>query len=266
VNTIRFRFGLGIMALIMAALAGCAAVPSVSSVDELPTSSDQTDVQKRASIRLQLAVNYYEQRQWKTALDEIKQSLSIDPRNADAYGVRALIYMEMKENRLAEDNFLHALKLSPRNPDISNNYGWFLCQNGREAASITYFGDAFGNRSYQSPSKALNNAGVCSMKVKQSDEALKYFLRAFQIDPNHPLTNAYLAKIFSDRRDTMRARFYLNRLSKSEAMTPDVLWVAIKTAHKLGERDSEMSLAAQLRRNYPNSSEYTALQREAFDD
>lgn len=265
-NKIHFNLRCGILSLMIAMLAGCVSVPSSSSQGDLSTSSDQTNIQKRASIRLQLAAGYYEQRQWKVALDEIKQALLIDPSSADAYSMRALIFMEMGENSLAEDNFLHALKLAPNNPDFSNNYGWFLCQSGRENQSIAYFDAALDNRTYLSPVKAMNNAGVCNLKMKQSKDALQYFSRAFQFDPAHPLTNAYLSKIYQERHEDDQARFYLNRLSKSDSIPADVLWVAINVAHKLGDRATEMRLATQLRQQYPKSSENTAYQREAFDD
>jgi len=180
--------------------------------------------------------------------------------------VRALIYMEMGEHALAEDNFQRALKMSPDNPEFSNNYGWFLCQTGRENQSIAYFDASLANRTYLSPVKALNNAGVCNLKMKQINDALQYFTRAFQLDSSHPLTNAYLSKLYLMRRDDDRARFYLNRMSRADAVSADVLWVAINTAHKLGDRTTEAKLATRLQRQYPNSSEYTSYQREAFDD
>lgn len=264
-NGIRMKLGLGLMALLMALLTGCAS-SLTGSQDELPTSSDQTEIQKRSALRLQLASGYYEQGQYKVALDEIKQALAIDPNNADAYCVRAMIYMEMKENRLAEDNFQQALRLSPKNPDINNNYGWFLCQNGREKDSISYFETALRSRSYLSPWKAFNNAGVCSLKMAQEDAALENFSRAFQLDPANPLTNAYLAKIYLDRKDQERARFYLNRVNKADYVSADVLLVAIKVARKLGDRATEMSLVTQLRRRHSDSPEYSAYQRKALND
>ena len=123
--------------------------PSLTQ-DDLPTSfAAQSDQQKRAGIRLQLAIGYYEQRQMAVALDEVKQALQADPNFADAYSVRALIFMEMGEKRLAEENFLHAIKLAPNNPEISNNYGWFLCQNGSPERSIAYFEATLKSRTYQ---------------------------------------------------------------------------------------------------------------------
>lgn len=249
-------------------LSGCGSIQSSSSAahDELPTSSDQTDSQKRARIRLQLAIGYYEQRQMQVALDEIKQALLADPDFSDAYNVRGLIYMDMGENRLAEENFLHAIRLAPNNPDLSNNYGWFLCQTGRASQAIAYFEAALKNRAYQSPAKALNNAGVCSLKLRDQQAAERYFSQAFQHEPGNPSVNENLARIYYDRRDFERARFYISRLVKADVMTADVLWLAIKIEHKLGDRMAEASLGTQLRRRHPNSSEYVSYQRGAFDE
>lgn len=239
---------------------------SLPAQEELATSSDQSGNQRRAQIRLQLAVDYYQQRQLPVALDELKQALQADPNLADAYSVRALIYMDMGETRLADDNFLRALKLSPGNPDFANNYGWFLCQNGRVADSIAYFDGALKNRSYQYPSKALNNAGLCSLKQKNDVAAERYFKQAFQFDPANTSAAYNMAKIHYDRREFDRAQFYLGRLLKADEFGVDVLWLAIKTEHKLGDRAAENSLGTQLRRRYPTSPETAAYQRGAFDE
>ncbi len=247
-------------------LAGCASSQSGGTGQELKTSSDQTDVQKRADIRLQLAIGYYGRRQFPVALDEIKLALQIDPGFADAYGVRALIYMEMGETRLAEDNFLRAINLAPHNADFSNNYGWFLCQNGRESQSITQFEVALKNKAYQSPEKALNNAGVCSLKMKNPDAALRYFTESFRYDPGNLPTNINLAKIYYERKDYQRARFYIDRVIKADLLSADVLWLAIKIEHKLGDKLIEVSFGTLLRRRHPESAEYAAYQRGAFDE
>lgn len=260
------RFWIAAVLASVVLLTGCASNQPGSARAELQTSSDQTDNQKRARIRLQLAIGYYEQRQMNVALDEVKQALQADPDFSDAYSVRALIYMDMGETRLAEDNFQHAMKLAPHNPDLSNNYGWFLCQNGRAAESIAYFEATLKNRAYQSPAKAMNNAGVCSLKLKDNAAAERYFVQAFQYDPGNPSTSTNLARIYYDRRDYERARFYVGRVTKADVLTADVLWLAIKIEHKLGDRPIEASLATQLRRRHSNSPEYAAYQRGAFDE
>lgn len=250
----------------LAFLSGCATTAGGGAQGELPTLSDQTDNQKRARIRLQLAVGYYEQRQMAVALDEIKQALAADPNFAEAYSMRGLIYMDMGEVRLAEENFQQAIRLAPNTPDFNNNYGWFLCQNGREKQSIQYFEAALKNRAYQSPAKALNNAGFCSLKINDKAAAERYFSQAFQADPGNPSTNVNLARLYFERGDHERARFYVNRVMKADIMTADVLWLAIRIEHKLGDRAAEASLANQLRRRHAGSAEYAAYQRGAFNE
>lgn len=251
----------------MVFLAGCATNSTgEGSRADLPTNSDQTDNQRRARIRLQLAVGYFEQRQLGVALDEIKQALQADPNFADAYSMRGLIYMEMGENRLAEDNFLQAIRLSPHAADFNNNYGWFLCQNGRAQQSIAFFETALKNRAYQSPAKALNNAGICSLKANDKATAERYFSQAFQYEPGNPSTNTNLARIYYDKGDYERARFYIGRVMKADVMTAEVLWLAIKIERKLGDRAAETSLVTQLRRRHGSSAEFAAYQRGAFDE
>ncbi|MDQ2987567.1 MAG: type IV pilus biogenesis/stability protein PilW, partial [Pseudomonadota bacterium] len=77
-----------LVALLATLLTACAGTGSSQNAqaDDLRNSSDQSDLQRRAQIRLQLAVGYYGQGQMATALDEIKQALQIDPNFADAHG------------------------------------------------------------------------------------------------------------------------------------------------------------------------------------
>jgi type IV pilus assembly protein PilF len=253
-------------------LSGCAELRNTGSSagsspqTELPTSSDQTNIQKRAQIRLQLAIDYFEQHQLNVALDELKQAITIDPSLANAYSVRALVYMDMGETKLADENFQTAMRLAPNNPDLSNNYGWYLCQNDRVPESIAFFEAALKNRSYQSPAKALTNAGLCSLKLRDTEAAERYLNQAFKIEPGNVITNVNLAKIYYGNGDFKRARFYVGRATKDESVSAETLWLAIRVEHKLEDRAAEVSLATQLRRRHPNSVEFSAYQRGAFDE
>ena len=247
-------------------LGACAGVGEAPPPQDLRTSADQTDIERRAQIRLQLAVGYYGQGQLVTALDEIKQAIQINPALADAYSVRALIYMDMQEAQLAEESFQRAMKLAPGNPDFANNYGWFLCENGRAAESLAYFESALKNRSYTSPAKAFNNAGVCSLRLKDAVTAERYFNQAFQADPGNPDANLNLAGLYYGRGDYQRARFYVGRLMRVDQPNAAALWMAIRVERKLGDRDAESSLSNQLRRRFPDSREYAALTRGAYDE
>lgn len=259
------RYALAVALLALGA--GCAGVKGETA--DLKTASDQTAADKRAAIRLQLAVNYYQEGQLQVALDEVKQAIAASPDVAEAYGVRALIYAKLGEQALAEESFQRALRLAPRNPDLGNNYGSWLCQQGHPAQAMPYFEAALKNPLNQTPLNALLNAGSCGLKNKQYDVAERYFLDALRYDADHPTTNASLARVYFERRDYQRAGFFINRLTaaaKPGALPPDVLWLAIRIDRKLGDKESETSMVTQLRRHFPASAEFAAFQRGAFDD
>ncbi|SFC20844.1 type IV pilus biogenesis/stability protein PilW [Massilia yuzhufengensis] len=251
-------------------LAACAGSGGGSGSGELRTASDQTAAEKRASIRIQLAVGYYQDGKYEIALDEVKQAIAVEPGNAEAYGLRALIYTAMGQLQLADENYQTALRLKPGNPDLSNNYGSFLCQSlDKPAQAMPYFDAALRNRAYQTPVSALVNAGVCGIRNRQFDAAERYLLEAVRFNPGLQATNAGLARIYYERRDYTRAGFFINRLietSKLDALPADALWLAMRVQRKLGDRTHEASFAAQLRRRFPGSPEYAALERGAFDD
>lgn len=260
---------LAVAAALLAGLAGCASTAGQSGKAELRTASDQTAGEKRSAIRLQLATGYYQQGQYEVALDEAKKAIDADPTNADAVGIRALTYMAMGQTTLADDNFQRALGIAPNDADIASNYALFLCQNGRVAESFKYFDAALANRTYRSPQNAYNNAGSCALQVKDYVAAEKYLLPAFRFTPDVPSTNVNLARLYYARKDYQRAGFFISRLSKiatMESLTADVLWLAIKVQHQLGDAAAEAGWATQLRRHYAGSPEYAAYQRGAFDE
>jgi type IV pilus assembly protein PilF len=252
---------------VLCLLSACA---SSGSSSELRTASDQTANEKRAAIRLQLAIGYYQDGKLDIALDEVKQAIAANPESSDAYGVRALIYTGLGEHALADENYQRALGLAPRNPDLANNYGSFLCQQaGKPAEAMRYFESALKNPTYQTPVSALVNAGNCSLKTRDYAGAERYLLEAVRYAPDQAAASAGLARAYYERRDYVRAGFFINRLTeiaKLDTLSADALWLALRVQHKLGDRTLAASLAAQLRRRFPGSPEYAAFQRGAFDE
>lgn len=237
-----------------------------SNLDDEKITSGNPEVQRRAGLRMQLAIEYFQQGQFKLALEEIRQVVAISPRLADAYSLRALIQMEMKDFPRAEENFLHALKLEPANSEIMGNYAWFLCQNGREKLALPYFEKVINDRSYLTPVKALTSAGVCSLRLKDVVAAERYFVLGSQIQPLNPNINANLAKIYFDKGEFAKARPFIQKVLKEEIFAADVLWLAIKIDQKLGDQESVKGLATQLRRRHPNSAEFALFQKGAFNE
>ena len=75
-------------------LAACAAGPASLPADatDLRTASDQTNADRRASARLELASAYFARGQLVTALDEVKLALAARPDLPEGLNLRGLIY------------------------------------------------------------------------------------------------------------------------------------------------------------------------------
>ncbi|MGZ7222968.1 hypothetical protein ACXWPH_10230, partial [Streptococcus pyogenes] len=79
--------------LLLAACANTATAPAGDR--EIKTDSDQTDADRRAAIRLELAQGYFSRGQFTTALDELKLALQAKPDMREAVNLRGLIYAAM---------------------------------------------------------------------------------------------------------------------------------------------------------------------------
>lgn len=259
-------------ALLLAGVAGCATTSGESSgsiVDArsvVPRAENDSDERRRARIRLELAAGYYQQRNYSVALDELRQALTIDPDYAAAYGMLGLVYMELKETSLADQSFTKALTLMPSNAELNNNYGWFLCRNGRQLESLPYFEKAAADPLYQTPARPLYNAGICMRQAQDDDKALAYLHRAFQVDPSNAVTLYNLADIYLVRKDAARSHFYSQRLLKAYQPTAQVLWQALRIARMRGDTVEFESIASQLRRGFPASQEANLLAQDKFGD
>lgn len=262
-----------LMALaILATLAGCAGSGegsaggnNDSSVD-INRRTDDTEERSRARIRLELAINYYRERSYSVALDELRKTIQIDPKFADAYGILALVYDELGERNLTEESYQHALRLSPNDSDINNNYGWFLCKTGREAQSINYFNTALRNPLYPTPAKPLQNAGLCYLRMNDLKNAELYLARSFELNPGSPIVALNLANIYYKRAEYERAKFYVQRLLRQPDPGADVFWLAIRLERKIGDRVAEAASVVQLRNRFPKSPEYAKYLSGAFDE
>ncbi len=231
-----------------------------------PAAQGESEVRRRAAIRLELATGYYQQGSYPQALEELRSSLSIDPSNAQAYGLLGLVYMDLGDRQRAQENFERALRLAPEDSELLNNYGWFLCQTDRPSESIAQFQAALRNPLYPTPARPLHNAGICSMRAGDMAGAEAYFQRSFQIDPRNPVSMYHLGEIYLKRGDVERARFMSQRLLQSYPASAETLWLGIRVERRAGDRDSLASLSAQLRRQFPASREANLLQRGAFGD
>jgi type IV pilus assembly protein PilF len=220
------------------------------------TPSADTSNSKSASVHTELAGLYFERGQYGVALEEIDQALQADQNYAQAYNVRGLVNMTLREDVLAEEDFKKSLSLDRNNSDTHNNYGWFLCQRGREKESIPQFMAALKDPLYRTPGRAFLNAGICSRKMGNNKDAEEFFQRALVVQPGMPQALLAMAEMKYASGDYSAAKRYFADYSKdSNDLTAEQLWLAVRISRKTGDRNSEASYGMQLRKRFPDARE-----------
>jgi type IV pilus assembly protein PilF len=246
-------------------LAACAAKPSEPDHDTGTLIGEVGDPRNRAKLHTELASMYYSNGNLGVALEELRAAAKADANYAPAYGMYGLVYMQMKDQPRAEESFERALRLAPSDADINHNYGWFLCQTGREPASVKYFLQAIRNPLYAMPWRSYSAAGVCTMKMNQLKDAEAFFERALKLEPDEPASLVGLGQIRYRQGNIGEARKLVTRYNKLVTPTSESLWLAVRVERRMGERLQEQAFANQLRRRYPDSREFQALQRGQYD-
>jgi len=255
-----------LVAAALIALLGACAQPLAPSQD-MRTVSDNTDADRRAAPRLELASLYFGRGQYETALDEVKLALAAKPDLGAAHNLRGLIYAAMGEERLADESFQRALQLNPRDADALHNRAWFLCQIRRYDEADRSFEQALAQPQYRDSSRTLLSHGVCQARAGKLAEAEQKLMRAYEFDSGNPSTSLNLAEVLYRRGEFERARFYARRVnSREEFSNAQSLWLALRIENRIGNRSGVDDYGRQLRARFPQSPEAQSYDRGRLDD
>lgn len=265
-------FRLIVFCLGMISLGGCVVQQSGSMDSSSDNSPDlgaiiaeQGPPRERARIHTELAGAYYERGNLGVSLEELRIAIAADPNYAPAYNVLGLVHADLKEREQAQASFERALRLSPNDPDINHNFGWFLCQTGREEISLKYFQAAVRNPLYATPQKSYVVAATCALGKSRQGDALDFFERALKFDPGYLPAIMGMARLKYSIGQVTEARSLLARYNNLIEPTAESLWLSLKIERRLGNSSTESSLAAQLRRQFPNSPEFQLLAEGRYD-
>lgn len=259
----------GLLCFLLLLLTGCASTGGGSYGEPAPQPiSQQTntgETRSRARIHTELGSAYLDAKRLAPALDEARVAIGIDGSYALAHNLLALVYMELKENGPAEESFQRALQLAPGDPDISNNYGWFLCETGRAAKAMPYLQTALRNPLYGTPIIAMNNAAVCASRQGDDKAAEEYLLRSLRLDPNN-LHGLYLLADLAYRQGRFHeGKLRLAELHRRTEVTSSSAWLGLRIARKLGDRADEARYVAQIRQKFADSPENELLAQGRFE-
>lgn len=255
--------------LLPALLGGCAAV-SVASVIASTTASTavraiDAEMQENAAAaphleevadaNLRVAVEYLRLGNYEGALARLDRAREAAPRNAYIYSVYGLVHQSLGQTQEAEENFRRSMELDRTNPQILNNYGQFLCGQDRGGEAEKLFLQAAKDPLYQTPDLALTNAGLCAQRNGDVARATEYFNKALVLNPRAPATLLALGEVQYNNENYEDAQKLFQRYLKVAPQTPRSLWLGIRIADKVGDKDAKASYTMLLKNKYPDSAE-----------
>lgn len=213
--------------------------------------------EEAAKVKTQLAIEYINAGDYRSAVATIEEAVKQDSRYDIAWLIRAQIYQFLKTYDKAEESFQRALSLSPNGAEINNNYGWYLCSiKNQPAVSITYFDRALADPTYPTPEIAWLNKGICSARAGEYHLADNYFQRSLAFNPNFVIVFKEQAKAkFNNNQISEADRLFRIYQSRVDVLNPDDLLLGWKIARSLGQSQNAYEYEAQLRTNYPYSEE-----------
>ncbi len=250
-------------------LAGCAGPGRLTAggtqSDAGPVIGEVGPARERARAHTELASAYYRRGNMGVALEEARLALAADSGYAPAYNLLGLVHMDLRENDQAQEAFERALRLNSNDPDTNHNFGWFLCQTGREEEGIRHFLAAVRNPLYGQPQKTYALAASCALQKNNQRDALEFLDRSLRLDPNYPPALISLAQLKYRRGELDEARRLVARYNKQVEPTAESLWLAVRIERRLGDRGAEIGYATQLRRRFAGSREYQKMQKGDFE-
>lgn len=236
-------------------LSACTSAP-MTSANPSTLHGQTPNLKLAAQYNVQLGVSYLQQGDVTRAKQKLLLATEQDPDSVAAWNGMAYFMQTTGDNAAAKAAYQKALALQPDDGDTLNNYGVFLCQQGKPKASVDYFQKAISNPQYVNTAQAYENAGLCALKIPDNQQAEQFFNKALAHDPQLPSSNLALAKLAWEKHDIVSAQFYLKRYNQLAKPSADSLWLTIELARQQGNRTEVREAAAKLAAKFPNSVEY----------
>lgn len=235
-------------------LAGCA-----SGGGGMKKESAQSSRQEAARVNTDLGQQYMRQGNLELALEKLNKALEFDPGYVDAHTVIAVLFETIGDSTKAGEHYKRAAELKPKAGAVNNNYGWFLCRNGRAAESQAYFERALADPFYKTPSLALSNSGTCLLKAGQRVEAEATLRRALALDPNDAEALLQLATVLYDKGEYFNARAFVQRHEGLSQARPDALLLGRNVELHLGNGEAAREYTRKLLQSFPGSEQARSL-------
>ncbi|WP_322547683.1 type IV pilus biogenesis/stability protein PilW [Stenotrophomonas geniculata] len=254
------RLWLVLLAGVLAvAVGGCKSQPKARlGPSEAPVYSVRDPDNVRRQVRLQdllaLAARDMQVGNLDAAERKAREALKLAPESPDALVLMAGIDERRGRTQQAGESFRRAAEQAPQRGDVLNNYGAWLCQQGRPAESLVWFDRALQAPGYATPAEAQANAGGCALDAGQLERAERDLRAALSTLPGNPVALEAMAQLSFRQGRYMEARAFAERRIAAAPATRSVLQLASQIEARLGDRAASDRYIQRIRQEFPQEA------------
>ncbi|SNT83989.1 type IV pilus biogenesis/stability protein PilW [Stenotrophomonas sp. CC120222-04] len=241
------------------AVGGCKSHPKAKlGPSEAPVYSVRDPDNVRRQVRLQdllaLAARDMQVGNLDAAERKAREALKLAPESPDALVLLAGIDERRGRTQQAGESFRRAAEQAPQRGDILNNYGAWLCQQGRPAESLVWFDRALQAPGYATAAEAQANAGGCALDAGQFERAERDLRAALATLPGNPVALEAMAQLSFRQGRYMEARAFAERRIAAAPATRSVLQLASQIEARLGDRAASDRYIQRIRQEFPQEA------------
>lgn len=231
-------------------LAGCVSTQTGSF-------GEKKDPEKALQYSVEAARNYIQEGNWEAAKRHLRNALEINDRDASVHDAMALVFWRTGELELADQHFRRAVALDAKNARYRNNYAAFLYDQKRFAEAEQQLERVVEDLLYDRRADAFASLGRVRIKLQKYPAAKEALERALLMDRNNPVTVFALAEVYYQLGDYPKSQdYYAAYRARAGAQSAESLWLGVRLADSVGDRDAQASYALALKNLYPRSEEY----------
>jgi type IV pilus assembly protein PilF len=212
--------------------------------------------EEASDVNTEMGLGYLQQNNFELASEKLLKALRQNPESVKANYVYAVLQDKLEQKELAEYHYEKATKLDPKNSEAANNFGAFLCRNGRQLESEKYFKRALKNPLYKTPEYAYTNAAICMLQADELQRGKEYLGKAIAAKSNFGPALLAMADVLYKEGDYSNAKIYLDRYHLVSRASARSLWLAIRNTLELDGQGDIEELAQRLETEFPDSQEY----------
>jgi len=221
----------------------------------------ESERRKAAESNTALGMEYMDRGQYEVAFGKLKKAIAEDPDYAPGHTVLAVLYERLGEMEMAGKHYKKAYEVDPKDGDVNNNYGIYLCKNGKSGEAVEHFRIALDDPFYSSPEVALANAGSCELGAGNIPEADDYLRQALKFDPAFPDALLTMSRLNYLENSYLRARAFMQRYETTASHTASSLLLAFKIEMSLHDEKAERKYMQALETNFSESEQAAEARR-----